>query len=121
MERGIVYLSRVPPYMDYKKVRKLFANHGEIDNVFLKPEPKVNRQLRKKHGGNTRKSFTEGWIEFLDKSVAKNVAASFNNQPTGGKKRRNFYREDIWNIRYLPKFKWEHLEQKMMVDKMLVN
>lgn len=121
MERGVVYLSRIPPYMGYKKIRKIFSEFAEIENVFLKPEPKINRSLRKKHGGNTRKSFVEGWIEFIDKNEAKKVAQRLNNNQIGGKKRHNFYREDIWNIRYLPKFKWDHLEQKLLVDKMITN
>ena len=49
------------------------------------------------------------------------VALMFNGAPTGGKKRKNFYREDIWNIRYLSKFTWEHLLQKIEADKQLAD
>ena len=41
------------------------------------------RKKRKKHGGSGRKLFTEGWIEFKDKCIAKAVAQSLNNTPIG--------------------------------------
>ena len=51
-------------------------------------------------------------MEFLNKKHAKRVAAFLNNQKVGGK-RRSFHYEDLWNIKYLPKFKWHHLTQKI--------
>jgi len=30
----------------------------------------------------------------------------------GGKK-RNFYHDDIWTLKYLPKFKWHHLTESV--------
>ena len=30
----------------------------------------------------------------------------------GGKK-RSYYHDDIWNIKYLPKFKWTNLTEKL--------
>ena len=41
------------------------------------------RKKRKKYGGSGRKLFTEGWIEFKDKSIAKAVALSLNNTSIG--------------------------------------
>ena len=41
------------------------------------------RKKRKRHGGSGRKLFTEGWIEFKDKKIAKAVALSLNNTPFG--------------------------------------
>ena len=41
------------------------------------------RKRRKRHGGNNRKQFTEGWVEFKDKKLAKTVARSLNNTPIG--------------------------------------
>ena len=46
------------------------------------PDPLV-RKKRKKHGGSGRKTFTEGWVEFKDKRVAKAVAVSLNNTIIG--------------------------------------
>ncbi|CAG9311849.1 unnamed protein product [Blepharisma stoltei] len=117
--RGVIYLSRIPPYMGKSKLRKLFANYGEIDRIYLTPEPVANYEKRLKAGGNKRRCYVEGWIEYLNKKDAKMVALKFNNATTGGKKRHNFYRDDVWNIRYLPKFTWEHLEHKIELDKQL--
>jgi ESF2/ABP1 family protein len=114
--RGIIYLSKIPPYMSYKKIRKLFSEFGETDNIYLAPEPRINRKRRIQAGGNKRKCYVEGWIEFISKKVAKTVANNFNNATTGGKKRHNFYRDDIWSIKYLSKFTWEHLKTKIEFD-----
>jgi len=55
-------------------------------------------------------------VEFDDKKTAKLVAQHLNNKQIGGKK-RHFYREDIWNIKYLKKFKWRHLTEKIAYEK----
>ena len=62
------------------------------------------RKNRKRAGGNGSKQFVEGWIEFADKNIAKQVAQSLNNTSIGGKK-RDFYHDDIWNLKYLKNFK----------------
>jgi hypothetical protein len=49
-------------------------------------------------------SIRAGWIEFSDKKIAKQVAESLNNTAIGGKK-GDFYHDDIWNLKYLKKFK----------------
>lgn len=51
-------------------------------------------------------------MEFERKKVAKAVAESLNATIIGGKK-RSFYHDDIWNIKYLPHFKWSHLTEKI--------
>ena len=69
------------------------------------------RRRRKKYGGSKKRMFTEGWVEFLDKRVAKAVAMALNNVLIGGRK-SNYYHDDLWNIKYLPKFRWSHLAEK---------
>merc|ERR1712241_237469 len=113
---GILYLSRVPPSMNPLKIRKLLSQYGELGRLFLQPEDPSKRKQRKKNGGNARKQFTEGWIEFKDKKVAKSVAATLNNTNIGGKK-RSFFHDDIWNIKYLPQFKWGHISEKLAYEK----
>lgn len=61
------------------------------------------------HDGKTKKrkkvcakSFTEGWIEFESKKVAKYVASSLNNTQISTRKKSKFY-DVIWNIKYLPR------------------
>ena len=72
-----------------------------------------------KFGGNKKRNFTEGWVEFADRRVAKAVAMALNNVPIGGRK-RNYYHDDIWNIKYLPKFRWTHLAEKKGKNKCIV-
>ena len=93
--RGVIYLSQIPPYMKPEKIRHLLGQHGDIDRIYLAPEDSTLRAKRVKAGGNTRKMYTEGWVEFLDKRIAKRVAESLNNTPLGGKK-SFYYRYDIW-------------------------
>ena len=37
-EPGIIYLSRIPPYMKPLKVRHIFSKYGKVGRVFLQPE-----------------------------------------------------------------------------------
>ena len=39
-----------------------------------------------------------------------------NNTIIGGKK-GNFYHDDIWNLKYLKGFKWEHLTEKLAYER----
>jgi ESF2/ABP1 family protein len=48
------------------------------------------------------RNFTEGWIEFVSKRVAKNVAENLNTTQVGGKKRSKAH-DVLWNIKYLPR------------------
>ena len=47
--------------------------------------------------------FSEGWIEFYSKRVAKEVANNVNNTAVGGKKKSQAS-DVIWNIKYLPRY-----------------
>ena len=82
-------------------------------NADVKPtaDPLLRKQ-RKQKGGNTGKNFTEGWVEFEDKAVARSTAAMLNGNPIGGK-RRSAYHYDLWSLKYLPKFKWDHLTEEI--------
>ena len=90
---------------------------GSLDSfaISLVPSDPVVQQRRKKFGGNKRRNYTEGWVEFADKRVAKAVAVTLNNTPVGGRK-RHYYHDDLWNIKYLSKFRWTHLTEKRGVS-----
>ena len=60
--------------------------------------------------------FEEGWVEFVDKRIAKRVAKFLNNQRIGGKRRCPWY-EELWNMKYLPKFKWTHLNERLAYER----
>ncbi|KAF9114420.1 RNA-binding ATPase activator esf2 [Mortierella sp. AM989] len=112
---GIVYLSKIPPFMKPVKLRHLLGQFGELGRVYLAPEDAKVAARRKKYGGNKKQNFTEGWVEFLDKSVAKQVANSLNTTIIGGNK-NSYYHDDMWNIKYLPKFKWDHLTERIAYE-----
>lgn len=56
-----------------QKMRQMLEAHGEVGRLYLSPEMASLRAKRKKFKGNTGKNFTEGWVEFEDKRVAKTV------------------------------------------------
>ncbi|KAJ1720721.1 RNA-binding ATPase activator esf2 [Coemansia erecta] len=113
---GVVYMSRVPPFMKPAKVRHLLEKYGEIGRIYLVEEEDKRRKQRVKSGGNRRKQFVEGWIEFKNKKYAKAVAGMLNNTQFGGKK-HGFYHDDLWNLKYLPKFKWRHLTEQLASER----
>ncbi|KAL4482541.1 hypothetical protein ABPG72_005784 [Tetrahymena utriculariae] len=114
-QKGVCYLSRIPPYMKATYIRKLLDPYG-IERVYLAAEDERKRKMRIKNGGNKRRCYTEGWVEFTDKRIAKRVALSLNCTKMI-QKTRNFYGEDLWNIKYLPKFKWENLTERLNYQK----
>ncbi len=58
------------------------------------------RTKRVKSGGNKKKSFTEGWVEFADKKRAMRIARTLNNtQMMPPNNHRSFYANDLWNIK----------------------
>ncbi|KAJ1916326.1 RNA-binding ATPase activator esf2 [Mycoemilia scoparia] len=113
---GILYMSRVPPFMKPQKIRHMLEKYGEIDRIYLVPEDEKAWKRRKKYGGNKKRNFVEGWIEFKNKRIAKAVAQMLNNKPMGGKK-GNFYYDDLWTLKYLPKFKWHNLTDQLQFEK----
>lgn len=57
-------------------------------------------------GGNKKKSFIDGWVEFSRRKDARVCAEAINAQTIGG---RGWYGDDLWNVRYLKGFTWEDL------------
>lgn len=109
---GVVYLSRVPPYMRVNKVRHLLSQFGEVGRIYLQREDPMIHRRRKRQGGKKKTRFVEGWVELKDKKIAKQIAESLNNTPVGGKK-RNFHYFDMWTVKYLHGFKWFHLTESI--------
>nr|CAH0111356.1 unnamed protein product [Daphnia galeata] len=107
---GIIYLSSIPSGMNPQLVREFLGVHGEIGKSFLQP---IEKSGEKKKRSN---KFSEGWVEFKSKRVAKAVAERLNNTKVGGK-RRSRYHECLWNIKYLPGFKWAHLNERLAYEK----
>ncbi|TLS30148.1 hypothetical protein PpBr36_02634 [Pyricularia pennisetigena] len=112
---GVVYLSRIPPFMKPSKLRSLLVPYGKINRIFLSPEDPEARKRRLKAGGNKKRCFVDGWVEFLDKKDAKAVAEVLNGQTIGGKK-GSYYRDDIWTLLYLKGFKWHNLMEQIAAE-----
>ncbi|KAG1780436.1 hypothetical protein EV702DRAFT_1082767 [Suillus placidus] len=109
---GVIYISRIPPGMRPAKVRHLMGAHGEVARVYLQQEDAKRAYLRRKYTSTKKPHFTEGWVEFKDKKVARSVAEMLNAQPIGGKKGTR-WRDDVWTMKYLPKFKWNMLTEQI--------
>lgn len=111
---GVIYISRVPPFMKPHTLKHFLEPHASkgLGRVFLTPEDHVAHTKRVKSGGNKKKSFTDGWIEFNSKKEAQIAAETLNGNIIGGKK-GNFYHDDLWNMKYLKGFKWNHLTEQI--------
>ncbi|XWS44098.1 hypothetical protein CRYUN_Cryun15aG0015600 [Craigia yunnanensis] len=112
--RGVCYLSRVPPHMDHVKLRQLLSQYGEILRIYLAPSghPPQVKGKRSRPSKVQEQEFSEGWVEFARKGIAKRVANMLNGEQIGGRKRSSFY-YDLWNIKYLSKFKWDDLTEEI--------
>lgn len=109
---GVVYLSRIPPFMKPAKLRSLLEPYGTINRIFLAPEDPASHARRVRAGGNKKRSYTEGWVEFTKKKDAKAVCDLLNANTIGGKK-GSYYHDDLWNLLYLKGFKWHNLTEQI--------
>ncbi|XP_045407944.1 activator of basal transcription 1 isoform X2 [Lemur catta] len=108
---GIVYLGHIPPRFRPLHVRNLLSAYDR----FVRRKKKAAAAT----GGKKRsysKDYTEGWVEFRDKRVAKRVAASLHNTPMGAR-RRSPFRYDLWNLKYLHRFTWSHLSEHLAFER----
>ncbi|KAI4220375.1 MAG: hypothetical protein LQ349_008103, partial [Xanthoria aureola] len=110
---GVIYLSRIPPFMRPSTVRHLLTPFGPITKLFLTPEPPSQHTARVRSGGNKKRSFTDGWVEFGSHKSAKTCVAAINGQTMGG---RGWYRDDVWNARYLRGFGWDDLMEGVRAE-----
>jgi len=114
--RAVIYISHIPPKMTPTKLKTILSSFGEVTRVYLVEENPNARKRRRKNGGNSRKKYIEGWIEFQDRKVAKQVAKELNNTPISNSKHDAHY-GDIWNLKYLRKFQWSHLTEKVAYER----
>ncbi|KRT79040.1 RNA binding protein, partial [Oryctes borbonicus] len=113
-KRGIIYLSTIPPYMNVTKIREIFSEFGTVGRVYLQLADMDHDEKSKRR--RIGKKFTEGWVEFEKKSVAKKVTQMLNNQQVSNRKKSKHY-DCIWNIKYLSGFKWPHLNERLAYEK----
>ena len=74
--RGVLYFSRIPPFLKPDALRTMLSGMGtEVLRIYLAPESTQQRAGRVRAGGNKKKSFSDGWVEFEDKRRAKRIAS----------------------------------------------
>lgn len=112
---GVIYLSRIPPFMKPTKLRSLLEPYGAINRIFLTPEDPSSHARRVRNGGNKKRSFTDGWVEMTNKEDAKKVCGLLNTRTIGGKK-GTYYHDDVWNLLYLKGFKWHNLTEQIAAE-----
>ena len=138
--RGVVYMARIPPRMTPTKIKRLLqdqlvldiapsnnnnkkkrpqSNKPIVTRIYLVPEDaSVRKRRRMEHGKNGSKRYVEGWIEFSSKRVAKQVAQALNNTAISHAKGRHVLQsDDLWNLKYLHRFSWSHLTEKVAYER----
>ncbi|KAK4703748.1 ESF2/ABP1 family protein, partial [Phenoliferia sp. Uapishka_3] len=121
---GIIYLSRLPPGLGPAKVKHLLSAYGEVGRVFLArsdPDPLPSQTRKQSFRGRPKEKhkehrFAEGWVEYTDKRVARSVADLLNANTIGGKKGSR-WRDDVWTMKYLPKFRWDMLSEQVALER----
>ncbi|TPX30816.1 hypothetical protein SeMB42_g07860 [Synchytrium endobioticum] len=113
---GVVYFSRIPPFMTPAKLKSLLAPHGPLARVFLSKEPSAVAARRRKYRHNRRVNYVEGWVEFQDRKLAKRAVDLLNGQRVDHRKRSR-YHDDLWTCKYLSKFKWDDLAEQIAYER----
>ncbi|XP_068159885.1 uncharacterized protein [Drosophila tropicalis] len=110
-KKGIIYISNIPKHMNVIRIREILGEMGKIGRVYLQPEKQLgNKKKSKRKKYNIH--FTEGWVEFESKRVAKQIVPLLNNKQISTRKKSQFY-DSLWSMKYLPRFKWVHLTERM--------
>uniref|UniRef100_A0A183C911 Activator of basal transcription 1 n=1 Tax=Globodera pallida TaxID=36090 RepID=A0A183C911_GLOPA len=103
---GVIYIQTVPPFFTVKRLREIMARFDGLGRVYLQSE---------KRGVHRKKRYTEGWVEFKSKKVAKEVTRLLNGRVVGGRRRSAAY-DSVWTMKYLHGFKWEHLMEQLSYE-----
>ncbi|KAJ1923909.1 RNA-binding ATPase activator esf2 [Tieghemiomyces parasiticus] len=126
-QTGVVYLSSLPTATNAQRLRNWMEKIGPTKRIYLAEKNDLATKIKraKKHtvvnGEKVKKrrnpcTFVEGWVEFIDKKDAKLAARTLNNKQVGGSKKDPWY-ENLWVIKYLPKFKWNDLTDQMRSER----
>ncbi|RMZ85675.1 hypothetical protein DV737_g671, partial [Chaetothyriales sp. CBS 132003] len=106
---GVIYLSSIPPHLRPSALRSLLQQRGfgPVTRLFLTP---ITKDAMKKSASTSkaRRSYAEGWVEFASHKTAKLCTQTLNATAIGGKK-GSYYRDDLWNMKYLRGMGWEEL------------
>lgn len=111
-KKGIIYISNIPKHMNVTRLREILGEYGKIGRVYLQPEKLSSAKAKKNKRKRYNIHFTEGWVEFESKGIAKYLATVLNNSKISTRKKSQFY-DSLWSMKYLPRFKWVHLTERM--------
>lgn len=120
--------------MDGQEGRDEGEEMGLMCIVMIDPDPPQNLSSKKRQKDKHREHrFAEGWVEFMDKKVARSVAEMLNANTIGtsfpldsneqrecgltsfrvGGKKGSRFRDDVWTMKYLPRFRWDMLSEQV--------
>lgn len=114
--KGIVYISRVPPGMKSSQLKSILSNFCTVERIWC-----TGNDIKKSK--KQRRGPSEAWVEISSEKKAKKIAKLLNRTPIGVGR----YKEDLWTIKFLPGVKWHHLtiqhlhKQKMREQRLKKN
>ncbi|KAH8284253.1 hypothetical protein KR044_001226 [Drosophila immigrans] len=111
-KKGIIYISNIPKHMNVTRMREILNDFGKVGRIYLQPEKQPAGKSTKKKRKKYNIHFTEGWVEFESKRIAKQIVPLLNNKQISTRKKSQFY-DSLWSMKYLPRFKWVHLTERM--------
>lgn len=111
---GVIYFSSLPPYLKPFALKSLLLQRGfgPINRIFLTPAVPSTSGAGKR--GSKRKLYSDGWVEFESKKVAKICAETLNATTVGG---RGWFRDNVWNMKYLRGFRWADLMEQVQIER----
>jgi len=113
VEPGVIFISFLPENMTPLHLKQIFEKYGEVGRIFLQPEEFQARKVKPRYN---KGSFSEGWIEMIDKRLAKRLALTLNNTLiTDGKKSK--WKDHTWSVKYLHRFRWDHLTERLAYER----
>eukprot|EP00759_Apiculatamorpha_spiralis_P043823 PhF_6_TR41003/c0_g1_i1/m.62106/K14785/ESF2, ABT1; ESF2/ABP1 family protein len=113
--RGLIYFTCVPTGVTPTSLYTFLSHYGEITHMHLTAASQgsdfAQVQRRQLHKGAT-KLYKDGYVEFTDRVVAKQVAAELNMTPCTFLSRRKQGYGQLWNVRYEKGMRWEHVVEE---------
>ncbi|XP_050082956.1 activator of basal transcription 1 [Anopheles aquasalis] len=114
---GIIYISSVPKHMNVTILRELLDPYGEVGRIYMQPARKGNTvRKRTAKGKRAMLQYTEAWVEFARRRIAKAVVQQLNAKPISTS-RKSVFCDILWSMKYLPHFQWMQLSERLAYEK----
>uniref|UniRef100_A0A2M3ZJ22 Activator of basal transcription 1 n=1 Tax=Anopheles braziliensis TaxID=58242 RepID=A0A2M3ZJ22_9DIPT len=114
---GIIYISSVPKHMNVTILRELLDPYGEVGRIYMQPAKKGNTvRKRTAKGKRAMLQYTEAWVEFSRRRIAKAVVQQLNAKPISTS-RKSVFCDILWSMKYLPHFQWMQLSERLAYEK----